>query len=68
MPLFSYLILDALSCSAIVLLRKMAGCFTLISSGDLCPFLMCHGSVAVCDCDISWSYSLVEAFVCLKSR
>ena len=64
---FLILVLDALSSSAIIFLRKMAGCFTLIvfwlsvslPLGAVCPF-------AICDCDISWSYSLVER-ICLMA-
>ena len=62
---FSNLVFNALSRSAIILLRKTAGCFTLKK-----PWLSVsipHGAMgrsAVCDCDIFWSYSLVES-ICL---
>ena len=56
--MFFHLVFDALSGSAIILLRKMAGCFTLIVlwlSVSLPRGVMARS--AVCDCDISWSYA-----------
>ena len=64
-PLFSNLVLDALSRSAIISLRKMAGCCTLNKSW--LSVTISHGAMGqsvVCDCDIFWSYSLVES-ICL---
>ena len=60
------LIIDALSHSAIILLRTIVGCFTLNKSW-LSVYIP-HGVMSwssVCDCDISWSYSLVESIYLL---
>ena len=48
-------------------MRKMAGCFNLNKSW-LSVYIP-HGVMdrsAVCDCDISWAYSLVES-ICLRA-
>ena len=63
--IFSDWVIDALSRSAIVLLRKMAGCFTLNRAWR--SVSIPHGAMgrsAVCDYHIFWSYSLVES-ICL---
>ena len=61
----SNLILGALSRSAIILLRKMVGCFTLNKSWQSVSIPRgAMGRSATCDCVISWSYFLVES-ICL---
>ena len=62
---FSNLVPDALFRSAIILLRKMAGCFTLDKSWlsvSILNGVMCRS--AVCYCEMSWSYSHLES-ICL---
>ena len=62
-PCFEFLILDVLYCPAIILLRKRAGCFVSTWCGYPCPVSLPHeatGQSAVCDCEITWSYSFVE--------
>ena len=63
-PFFSNLVLDALSRSAIILLRKMAGCLSLNKawlSVSIPHGVM--GQSAVCDYDISSLYSFVESII-----
>ena len=63
--LFSNFVLDALYRSASILLKKMAGCFTL--NKPWLSMFISHGAMdqsAVCNCDISWPYSIVES-MCL---
>ena len=62
MKLFSNLVFEALFRSATILLRKMAGCFTLnLSWLSMSIPHGAKGKPAVCD--ISWSYSVVESII-----
>ena len=61
--LFSNCVLDLLYSSASSLLRKRAGCFALMWCSYPCYVPLPHedlGQSAVCDCKITWSYSLLE--------
>ena len=61
--LFSNFVLVALYSSAIILLRKRAGCFALMWCGYTCSVSLPRvavGRSAVHDCEMSWSYSFVE--------
>ena len=47
--------------------EEIAGCFPLIVSGCLWSVSLPHGAIglsAVCNCDISWSYSPFLSSVC----
>ena len=61
--LFSSFALDNLYSSAIILPRTRAGCFALMWCGYPFSVFLPHefvGQSAVCDCELSWSYSFVE--------
>ena len=60
---FSNFVLYALHGSGSVLLRKRAGWVALMWCGYPCSVSLQHEAVsqsAVCDCEMSWSYSFLE--------
>ena len=57
---FSNLVLGALSSSAIILLRRKTGCFTLFIMRSVSLTQRAVGRSAVSSCGISWLYSREE--------
>ena len=61
--IFKFCSFASLYSSAIILLRKRPDWFALMWCGYLCSVPLPNEAVsqsAVCDCEISWSYSFVE--------